>query len=216
MRDQLVATGDTAVDAYLLVARDMRHPQRMLEDAENHLVEAQESDAKHNGFCGTAEARQRAEKRFDKAKQALTIARRDEDQAARTAQEAAQPHLFDLAKAEVQAVWNDFYAPRDSQHHHEGGDMPDDDTLWCDLETGAEVHIQYETTGQTIVWQFIELGEPHPENEALRIAHYIESSALRGPGCLVELAVHPEDPVGLHARSKHMTIIHPTKEQEQV
>lgn len=216
MRDQLVATSDNTVDAYLLVARGMRHPQRTMEDAENHLVQAQESDAKHNGFHGTAEDRQRAEKRFDKAKQTLTIARHAEDQAARAAQLSALPRLFELAKTEVEALWSDFYAPGAPQHYCDGGDMPNDDTLWCDLETGAEVHIRYETTGQTIAWQFIELGEPHPENEALRFAHYIERSALRGPGCLVELAVHPEDPVGLHARSQHMTIIHPTKEQEQV
>ncbi|MEV6033651.1 hypothetical protein AB0L65_21020 [Nonomuraea sp. NPDC052116] len=213
MRDQLVATGDDTLDAYLLVARDMRHPQQMLESAERHLVETQRRDAKENGFHGTAEARQRAEKSYDKAKQALTIARRDEDQARRDAQAAARPRLFELAAAEVEAVWNDFYGPRDPRLYRDDDVMPDDDTRWCDLKIGAEVHIRYETTGQVVVWQFVELGNPHPDNEALKAAHYIERSAMRGPGCLVELAVHPEDPVGRHARSKHMTIIQPEGDQ---
>ncbi|WP_344897544.1 hypothetical protein, partial [Nonomuraea antimicrobica] len=134
---------------------------------------------------------------------------RAEDQAARAAKESALPRLLELAAAEVEAVWNDFYAPRDPRLYRDDDVMPDDDIRWCDLGIGAEVHIRYETTGQTIVWQFVELGDPHPDNEALRAAHYIERSAMRGPGCLVELAVHPEDPVGRHARSKHMTIIQP-------
>jgi len=215
MRDQLVATGDATMDAYLLLARGMRHPQRLIEDAEHALDEAQRRDQEHHGFHGTAEARQRAEKRYDEAKQALSSARRAEDRAAAAAK-ASAPHLIDLAAAEVEAMWTDYYAPRDPHHyhHHYVDDKPDDDTLWCDLETGAEVHIRYETSSHTVVWQFVELGEPHPENEALRIARYIERSEMRSPGCPVELAVHPEDPVGLHARSQHMTIIHPTKEQQ--
>lgn len=214
MRDQLVATGDTTLDAYLVLARGMRHLQSILEQAERVLDEAQRRDNEHHGFHGTAEARQRAEKRYDEAKRALAVARRAEDKAARTAQESARPRLFDLAVGEVEAMWTDFYSPRDVQHYYDDGhDLPDDDTLWCDLETGAEVHIRYATTGQVVVWRFVELGEEHPENQAMHIARYIERSALRGPGCLVELAVNPDHPVGRHARSKHMTIIQPKGDQ---
>ncbi|MEV6157915.1 hypothetical protein AB0L53_47010 [Nonomuraea sp. NPDC052129] len=213
MRDQLVATGDATLDAFLLLARGVRHPQRKLEDAESALDEAQRRDREHNGFHGTAEARQRAERSYGKAKQAITDARRAEDQAERTAQAAALPRLFALANAEVEAMWNDFYGRRDPQRYRDDKGMPDDDTLWCDLEPGAEVHIRYATTGQVMVWQFVELGEEHPENEELRIARYVESSRWRAVPDLVELAVHPEDLVGLHARSDQMTIIQPRKEQ---
>lgn len=206
MRDQLVATGDATVDAYLALARDMRCPQRVLEDAERALDEAQRRDLRHDGFAGTAEARQRAEKRYDEAKRDLASGRRAEDRAAAAA-EASAPHLIPLVAGEVEAIWTDFYAPRDHQSYRDRDGMPDDDTCWCDLRTGDEVHIRYEESRHTVVWQFIELGDPHPDNEDLRIAYYIERSAMRGPGCLVELAVHPQDPVGLHARSTHMTII---------
>ncbi|TMR99586.1 hypothetical protein [Nonomuraea basaltis] len=213
MRDQLVATGNPTLDAYLVLARGMRHPQCLMQQAERALDRAQQRDRDRNGFGGTAKARQRAERSHDEVKRALDVARRAEDQAEDAAQAAAEGALFMRVADEVEALWDDFYAPRDLQHYRDGDDMPDDPTLWGQLEYGAEVHIRYSTTAQVVVWQFVELGEEHPGNAALRIARYIERSALRGPGCLVELAVHPDDPVGLHARSKHMTIVNPRKEQ---
>ncbi|TMR10982.1 hypothetical protein ETD86_37335 [Nonomuraea turkmeniaca] len=208
MRDQLVVTGDAMVDAYLALARFVRCPQRSLEAAEEVLTEAQQFDRKHNGCYGTAEDRQRAEKRYDEAKQALDLARDAEDKAAGEARQAS-PRLFDLAEDEVTGLWEDFYGPSGAAYDRSKDDMPDDDTPWCALEPGTMVQIRYLTTGQVVTWQFVELGEPHPDNGALRIARYVERSRWRATPALVELAVDPEAPVGLHARSKYMTIAHP-------
>ncbi|GAB2918026.1 hypothetical protein ACFMQL_20130 [Nonomuraea fastidiosa] len=210
MRDQLVATGDGTVDAYLAMARDMRHFQRVLEDAEQALVEAKQRELRHNGLRGTSAARLGAEEAYRDAKQMLDLACRDED-LAEAAALAAAPHLAQRVTAEVEALWSDFYGPRDTRDWREEP-MPDDPTTWDELETGAEVHIRYETKDSTLVWKFAGLGEPHPENPDLRIARCIEHSPLRPHGGLVELAVHPNDRVGTHARSPHMKIIR--KEQQ--
>ncbi|SDL75952.1 hypothetical protein SAMN05421874_128121 [Nonomuraea maritima] len=210
MRDQLVATGDQYLDAFLLLSRGMRYPQRQLEDAETSLREAQKRDHTRNGFHGTAERRQRAEKRYDEAKRELDIARRIEDQADRDIRQTARPQLLALVDAEIEALWGDFYTPRDTTDWRTDP-MPDDPTAWWELQPGAEVHIRYATTG--VRWQFIELGEPHPDAPGMRIARYVERSEMRGVA-VVELAVHPEQPVGRHARSTQMTITQPTKEEQ--
>jgi hypothetical protein len=82
-------------------------------------------------------------------------------------------------------------------------------TQWDELEPGAEIHLTYETTGQTIVWRFAGLGEPHPDNERLRIARYTEHGSWRSPDQVVELAVWPDDQVAAYAKTPHVAIIQP-------
>ncbi|MEU4234802.1 hypothetical protein AB0F17_61905 [Nonomuraea sp. NPDC026600] len=211
MRDQLVVAGDAALDAYLALARAARCPQHAVESAEEVLNAARRRDHEKNGFYGTAEARQRAEQRYDDAKRELDLARRNEDKAEDNARKSS-PDRFGLAEDEVAGLWEDFYGPSASTYDRHSDDMPDDDTPWCALEPGAEVHIRYATTGQVVAWQFVELGEPHPDDETRRIARYIERSRWRDAPAVVELAVHPQDPVGLHARSQYMTIVHARKD----
>lgn len=211
MPDKLVATGNLTVDAYLTIARAMLAPQAMLECSETVLDQAQQADAEHYGFKGTAERRQRAERAYPESnRQALAVRRVEE--AAENAARDADPHLYGLAAAEVEAMWDAFYARKYSLDQPvQGGPevLSEVRTQWDELEQGAEIHLTYETTGQTIVWRFIGLSEPHPDNQDLRIVRYTEHGSWRNPDQVVELAVWPDDQVAVHAKTPHMAIIQP-------
>ncbi|MFI7706530.1 hypothetical protein [Nonomuraea sp. NPDC049480] len=106
--DKLVATGNKTVDAYLKTARAMLVPQRTLEDAERRLTRAQENDRRRYGFGGAAEARQRAERRYDEANRDMNSAWRAE-KAAAVASCAADLNVHAKAAAAVEVMWIDFY-----------------------------------------------------------------------------------------------------------
>ncbi len=105
---KLVATGDKAVDDYLRIARSTMVPQRTLEDADDSLVRAQEQDTKHSGFRGTAEHRQRCERRYDEAKRALDHALRVENTACDAAR-GGDPAQFARAANEIATMWRNYY-----------------------------------------------------------------------------------------------------------
>ncbi|SEU46767.1 hypothetical protein [Nonomuraea wenchangensis] len=211
--DKLVATGNPIVDAYLKVARAMLVPQAMLEAAETVLDRAQQADAEKHGFHGTAERRQRAERAYDEANRQACAARRPEDHAKESARDA-DPHLYALAAAEVERMWESFYARKYSTDpaprwsaDWQAKALSTVPTRWDELEPGAEIHLTYETTGQTIVWRFAGLGDVHPDNSDLRIARYTEHGSWRDSGQVVELAVPPGNRVAAHVKTPHMTIV---------
>ncbi|MEV4083035.1 hypothetical protein AB0J43_22480 [Nonomuraea fuscirosea] len=215
MSDQLVATGNRIVDDYLEIARSMLVPQDVMERAEARLDEAQQADAEQNGFGGAAERRQRAERDYDEAKQKARSALRVEDRAEDAAR-AADPRLYDLAAVEVERTWDAFYAlkhgiapaTRYSADWQTSG-IAADPTRWDEVEPGAEIHLTYETTGQTIVWIFAGLGEIHPDNPELRIVRYTEHGSWRDPGQVVELAVRPDARVARSVKTPHLVIVQP-------
>lgn len=110
-RSVLVATPDQAVNNYLRVARTGLVPQTTLEDAETSLTQAEKRDREHNGFHGTAEQRQRCEKRYDEAARAAGLADRIENAACDAAREG-DPAKFALAVNEVSSMWRGFYDRR--------------------------------------------------------------------------------------------------------
>ncbi|MEV0629524.1 hypothetical protein [Nonomuraea wenchangensis] len=181
--DQLVATGNPIVDTFLKIARAMLVPQEALENAEAGLNQAQRDDTRHGEFNGTAERRQRAEQAHDEANRQALAALRVEEQA-RAVARAADPRLYALADVEVKRTWKAFYARKHGSApatrysaEWQAGGAADDPARWEELEPGAEIRLTYETTGQTVVWRFAGLGEPHPGNPGLRIARYSEHNS---------------------------------------
>ncbi|MGR6915346.1 hypothetical protein ACU635_13970 [[Actinomadura] parvosata] len=192
MTDQLVATGNATVDAYLSIARAMLVPQRTLEDAERRLERAQEEDHEKHGFSGTAEARQS----YDEANRAMQHAWRSE-KAAALASAAADSVMHELAAASINAMWRNFEdrVPFGRGDSTASAARPRSDrTRWYELQPGDQIHITY-LSGRSITWTFLGLAGPHPETLRLDVAQYTEQGAWRDPAQVRELAVHPDDEV---------------------
>jgi hypothetical protein len=76
-RDILVTTGNADADAYLAASRAVLRAHHNLDRARAAWADAEAADERHDGFHGTAERRQRAEKRVDDARRALSYAQAD-------------------------------------------------------------------------------------------------------------------------------------------
>ncbi|MEV0307825.1 hypothetical protein [Nonomuraea fuscirosea] len=201
MSDQLVATGNATVDDYLSIARAMLVPQRTLEDAERRLNQTQKADRERHGFGGTAEDRQRAERRYDEANRAVQHARRSEKVAAE-ASAAADLVMHKRAAATLGAMWQHYY----NLHPFDKGDTeaakrpPSDRDRWYELQPGDQIHITY-LSGRSLTWTFLGLVGPHPETVRLDVAQYTEHGTWRDPTQVRELAVYPDD----HVSHVHLT-----------
>ncbi|MEV4748966.1 hypothetical protein AB0K21_21530 [Streptosporangium sp. NPDC049248] len=117
-RNELVATGDPAMNAYLQMARTMRVPQCTLEDAEDALTKAQERHRHQVGDRDSVEHLRRYVDSYARAKEDADDAWEREKVTYDTAREG-DPHAYDLVCTEVEAMWNDFYlvrrTPRDAR-----------------------------------------------------------------------------------------------------
>lgn len=111
-RPVLVATGDKHVDHYLRVARETLHFQRALEDAETALTDTQKRYEEYGGDYGTAEARQRAEKRLDDAAFTNRGAWAREQRIDKRAAAFGDPVKHGKAEQEIEAMWEEFYSDK--------------------------------------------------------------------------------------------------------
>ncbi|MEU6719864.1 hypothetical protein ABZ897_51135 [Nonomuraea sp. NPDC046802] len=201
MPDRLVATGNKAVDSYLTIARAMLVPQRTLENAKRRLDDAQKADHKQHGFGGTAEARQRAERRYDEANRGMQHAWRSE-KAAAVASATADFVMHERATASISAMRRHFDDLRPFDRSDDVADKrpPSDRDRWLELEPGDQIHITYRS-GRAMTWTFLGLAGPHPETPRLDVARYTEQGTWRDPAQVRELAAHPDD----HVSHVHLT-----------
>lgn len=120
IRDRLVYPGNPAADAYLRAGRNLLAAQVEEESSRSEWLQAVDRDDKRNGFYGSAEARQRAEGRYDAHRHQLVAARRLEGSTKKAATEFVEQAdgpasrnsrlaALALVEGELIAVWADYY-----------------------------------------------------------------------------------------------------------